>query len=177
MKTLLTTLILIALPWTVSAECKYDSTYDYTSFGGVAIPGYHVRKGHELHVDVGHTIGDNIWDERFDNDPMILQFRALSVEPTHDTTREYIVEIKEVCDTTIIHETFRRFEKLDKTKSMHDDCVCECERVTCHTDTIWADKIQVWLTPWQMRVLMEYLERPRDTLNWEYHYYKDKRRR
>lgn len=82
--------------------------------------------------------------------------------PAHDTTKEYIVEIREVCDTV---------------PNYHLCLNCKLYDIYCHTDTIWGDKVQVWLTPWKIRVLMEFLDRPRDTLALRYYYQDNHKRR
>ena len=73
-----------------------------------------------------------------------------------DTTRYYIKEIKQKCDTTYV------------AIGGHDctDCPkCGTPPITfwpdikCIDDTIWADKVQVWLTPIQLEELMRIIER------------------
>ena len=63
--------------------------------------------------------------------------------PQRDTTRVYIKEIKQKCDTTWVpfsepcEGVFYGFRK-----------------IKCVNDTIWADKVPVWLTPTELEQLM-----------------------
>lgn len=111
MKTLILTTILLVLPWMVSAECVEKV--------------YHNEKDSLSRQEIlAHisAIGDMV--------------RGLA----HDTTKEYIEEIREVCDTTFKYN--RR-------------CLCMFDHITCHTDTIWGDKVQVWLTPREIKYLWQ----------------------
>lgn len=66
----------------------------------------------------------------------------------HDTLREYVVEIKETCDT-IFYE-WVEILRSGKLVLKHLDSL------VCTTDTIWADKVQVWLTLGEI-IMLDYL--------------------
>ena len=67
-----------------------------------------------------------------------------------DTTRYYIKEIKQKCDTADI--------AIGCLVYRCDFCSIKLS-ITCVDDTIWADKVQVWLTPIQLEELMRIIER------------------
>ena len=81
-----------------------------------------------------------------------------------DTTRCYIKEIKQKCDTT-----YHRNPRINVliTPNICDSGIlhCGCGRYTtyrteikCQSDTVWADKVQVWLTPEQLKRLMKVVD-------------------
>ena len=69
--------------------------------------------------------------------------------PHRDTTRYYIKEIKQKCDTTL---------KLVSHNCSEYGLACLLYRyakdIECVDDTVWAEKVQVWLTPNQLKILM-----------------------
>ena len=75
---------------------------------------------------------------------------------TKDTTRYYVVEIKErtKCDTLTVLGTCSRvgMGEAQVCAAMHYKTVIVCD------DTTWAPKIQIWLTPVQIDKLMEILK-------------------
>ena len=72
--------------------------------------------------------------------------------PHRDTTRYYIKEIKQKCDT--IH----KWSSYDCRKCRVACSALICTpQVQCVDDTIWADKVQVWLTPEQLSKLTKLL--------------------
>ncbi|KKK82808.1 hypothetical protein LCGC14_2799700 [marine sediment metagenome] len=67
--------------------------------------------------------------------------------PKRDTTHYYIKEIKQKCDTTgwLMCAVYN----------------CNCRgwpHVSCVDDTVWAEKVQVWLTPTQLKELMRIID-------------------
>lgn len=80
------------------------------------------------------TIATSIWDE---------------IPPKEkDTTRWYIETIGEKCDTA-----YKKIWLPTQTDGLYEPFY---ERgIKCKIDTIWAEKIQVWLTPVQLNELME----------------------
>ena len=74
-----------------------------------------------------------------------------------DTTRYYVVEIKErtECDTFRVSAPCwdeRYAERGEACSVSHFKRIIKCD------DTVWAAKIQVWLTPAQIEKLLEVLK-------------------
>lgn len=73
--------------------------------------------------------------------------------PRHpDTTRWYIKEIKEKCDTNYI----KTFLPADVSGDFYSEIYTR--QIKCITDTTWAEKIEVWLQPEQLEKLTKILE-------------------
>jgi len=72
----------------------------------------------------------------------------------HDTLKEYIVEIKEVCDTLFAKKwmPFKVIEGIQFYRQM-----TYIDSVVCHIDTSWANKTPVYLDPDEYEKLMEWL--------------------
>ena len=80
--------------------------------------------------------------------------------PPRDTTRYYIKEIKQKCDTA---------NGVMLSCSVYN---CDCSPfpfvTNCRPDTIWADKVQVWLTPEQLEGLIKQItpRKPGEPMEW-----------
>jgi len=61
----------------------------------------------------------------------------------HDTLKEYIKEIGQKCDTTFI-KSWKPKVKIDGVQYIE---LMMAPKDTCYIDTIWADKIAIYLTP------------------------------
>src|SRR3990172_227004 len=69
-----------------------------------------------------------------------------------DTTRWYIKAIGEKCDST-----YKKIYAPTPENPLFFQQVYE-RTITCKTDTIWAEKVQVWLRPEQLEKLTEILK-------------------
>ena len=75
-----------------------------------------------------------------------------------DTTRNYIKEIKQKCDTTLVRIT----DNICDSGILRCGCghyATHTTKIKCVDDTVWAEKVQVWLTPEQLKELMRIIER------------------
>jgi hypothetical protein len=167
----LTILIVLLIPISVSANCESvypedvviiaDTTIEWMRFTKNNVKKTCIRINYFLrdrwigrkidtilHEQPNHDtiLYDDIADTFWTIDTMpVLQLGGLYIEATHDTIKEYM-KIGKICDTTWI------------TCAVYG---CSCTRpfqITCHTDTIWADKVQVWLTPKEIEYLWQIVD-------------------
>ena len=71
-----------------------------------------------------------------------------------DTTRYYIKEIKQKCDTTLVRIT----DNICDSGILRCGCghyATHTTKIKCVDDTVWAEKVQVWLTPEQLKRLIK----------------------
>lgn len=151
MKTLILTTILLVLPWTVSAEQFYTaddtldlctSMLDSTYYGGIQITGS--GSGHGIYTT---GISHGIWNE---------------APKKHDTLKEYVTEINEVCDTLWSKHWVPLEELIDGEQYFRQ--LPKIDSVVCRPDSVWADKVQVWLTPEQTEWLLKFINNPAETI-------------
>lgn len=127
MKRILLILGLMSLPIIAKGQIAFDSTI------GVSAAGF----------TVGTISGSAIWASDI-CDTMWL--------PKKDTTRWYIKEVKEKCDTSYL--------KTYLPANISGDFYSEIytREIKCKTDTTWAEKLEVWLRPEQLERLTKILE-------------------
>ncbi len=83
---------------------------------------------------------------------------TIGLLPKHDTTRNYIKEIKQKCNTTFV----------PIISNICDSGILRCgcgqytttytAKIECVNDTVWTEKVQVWLTPEQLKELMRIID-------------------
>lgn len=90
-----------------------------------------------------------------------------------DTTRYYIKEIKQKCDTVhqwVSHDCRRsNMNRLNRFGCRPACSALVCvPKITCVDDTVWAEKVQVWLTPEQLEQLTEIIKERKARLDKEW---------
>lgn len=132
----LTILLALLMTVSVSAEQFYttDDTLDLftgmldsTYYGGIQVTGS--GSGHGLYTR-GTTL--DIWsDDR--------------ISKKHDTLKEYVTEINEVCDTLWVKHWVPLEELIDGEQYYRQ--LPKIDSVACRPDSVWADKKLMYFTP------------------------------
>ena len=92
--------------------------------------------------------------------PLTLLWSPIDTLRTHHrhTTRYYIKEIKQKCDTAFVPITPNICDSgILNCGCGHYTTYCSA-KIKCVDDTVWADKVQVWLTPDQLEQLFDMIK-------------------
>jgi len=93
-------------------------------------------------LGVGSIVADSMWH--------------IWEVPIRDSTKWYIKEIKQKCDT--IWAPYDCPHCTKRNNGFMCDVAFYERAVTCIDDTIWVKKIQIYLTPTELKQLMELLK-------------------
>lgn len=149
MKPKLTILAVLVLFLPIMASAQYytaDDTCDVSLAAGLTSAA--ITTG-SLIID--HNSGDWIHATA---SCMVDSIEWHSPYKKHDTLTSYITEIKEICDTLYK----QKFVEAGKLKGeMMFEIVYVHDTTKCRMDTTWADKVQVYLKPDELKKLMEIL--------------------
>ncbi len=101
-------------------------------------------------------IADAVWR------PLWSAVTAIGLLPKHDTTRNYIKEIKQKCDT--VYEAIGGHD-CTKCPKCGTPPITFFADITCIDDTVWAPKVQVWLTPERLDELLDIIKEREQVLD------------
>lgn len=73
----------------------------------------------------------------------------------HDTTKEYVKEVADKCDTTW-GKHWVKYKKIDGEQYFKR--MAKIDSVHCYIDTVWADKKLVYFTPDELKILRDIIK-------------------
>lgn len=142
--------ILLALLMAVSVSAEQFYTADDTC-----------KIAHATSIDTSTWgIADSIWynEPNISGSGLSIWYEDLPTPKKHDTLKEYVTEINEVCDTLWTQHWVPLEELIDGEQYFRQ--LPKIDPVVCRPDSVWANKTLMYFTPNKLDILKKFLDAP-----------------